>query len=62
MFQILLVCDTGPWSDWDECSATCGKGFSNRYRQFVNPEDIHKPSCNKNLTQRKGCFVLPSCL
>ncbi|VVC28842.1 Hypothetical protein CINCED_3A000467 [Cinara cedri] len=55
------VCDTSPWSDWDECSATCGRGYSNRHRQFVNPEDTYKLHCNKNLTQRKGCFVLPSC-
>ncbi|XP_060858413.1 spondin-1 isoform X4 [Metopolophium dirhodum] len=56
------VCDTGPWSDWDECSVTCGKGYSNRYRQYKNPEDAHKPHCSKrSMTQRKGCYVLPSC-
>lgn len=56
------VCDAGPWSDWDECSVTCGKGYSNRYRQYKNPEDAHKPHCSKrSMTQRKGCYVLPSC-
>ncbi|XP_025414677.1 spondin-1 isoform X3 [Sipha flava] len=57
------ICETSAWSDWDECSATCGKGFSNRYRQYKNPEDNHKPYCSKrSMIQRKGCYVLPSCL
>lgn len=60
----MLVCDTGPWSEWDECSASCGKGYSNRNRQFINPEDAYKLHCSttKQLTQRKGCYKLPSCL
>lgn len=41
---------------------TCGKGYSTRYRQYKNPEDTHKPHCSKrSMTQRKGCYVLPSC-
>lgn len=62
MFNIILVCDTGSWSEWDECSASCGKGFSNRHRQYINPEDNYKPHCTKQLIQRKGCYVLPSCM
>ncbi|XP_050438956.1 spondin-1 isoform X2 [Adelges cooleyi] len=54
------ACAVGPWSEWDTCTATCGRGYTNRRRQYLNPE-TYKPHCSEQLLQRKGCYVLPSC-
>ncbi len=28
----------GEWTEWDECTATCGGGFQTKLRFCVNPE------------------------
>ncbi|XP_050528675.1 spondin-1 isoform X2 [Daktulosphaira vitifoliae] len=55
------ACAVGPWSEWEPCTATCGRGNTSRHRQYLNPDSYKTSFCSVQLTQNKKCYVLPSC-
>ncbi|CAG9762897.1 unnamed protein product [Ceutorhynchus assimilis] len=69
-----LDCAERPWTDWSPCSATCDKGFKERYKlslKFTGHEAIYGPSrgkdnqdieddpCEKRIRETVECFERP---
>ena len=45
-----------PWSEWTECSKTCGHGTHSRTRKCSNPgPNIERKDCPRNEKQDKSC-------
>lgn len=48
-----INCQTYAWSEWSECSVTCGKGYQNRHRIYQN--SIARKLCSTELMDKKPC-------
>uniref|UniRef100_A0A8C2ZGT8 Spondin-1 n=1 Tax=Cyclopterus lumpus TaxID=8103 RepID=A0A8C2ZGT8_CYCLU len=51
-----LPCMLSPWSDWTECSVTCGRGLRTRQRMLKSDP----AGCSEELEQTEKC-MLPEC-
>ena len=49
----------GEWSQWSDCSKTCGSGLRNRQRSCQNG-NIGDPGCSGKATESMACY-LPEC-
>ena len=47
----------GQWSQWSECSATCGEGRQTRQRRCIGPGD-----CDVALIDEEPCQDQPNCI
>ena len=57
---LLAGCITTEWGSWGNCSQACGKGFKNRTREFVDPDDSSRSECNKTMLEyTETCFEKP---
>lgn len=48
---------TTDWSEWSECSSTCGKGIRKRSRHYKNP-DLAKGVCNEIINDHEMCLSI----
>ena len=48
-------CEVSPWSDWSECSSTCGRGWMFMERSVITPASNGGRPCPKKLTKRRRC-------
>lgn len=60
---VRLCIDTIPcmltmWSEWSDCSVTCGKGLRTRQRMLKSPVELG--DCTEELDQVEKC-MLPEC-
>uniref|UniRef100_A0A8C7DEE5 Spondin-1 n=1 Tax=Oncorhynchus kisutch TaxID=8019 RepID=A0A8C7DEE5_ONCKI len=53
-----IPCMLSPWSDWSDCSVTCGKGMRTRQRVLKSPVELGE--CIEDLEQVEKC-MLPEC-
>lgn len=53
------VCQTTRWSEWSECSATCGIGVSMRTRTFIN--HVGRKKCPHISVVEKEKCMKPEC-
>lgn len=51
-----IPCMLSPWSDWSECSVTCGRGLRTRQRMLKSDP----AGCTEELEQTEKC-MLPEC-
>ncbi|KAF7663205.1 hypothetical protein LDENG_00216530, partial [Lucifuga dentata] len=51
-----IPCMLSPWSDWSECSVTCGRGMRTRQRMLKSDP----AECTEELEQTEKC-MLPEC-
>ncbi|XP_022654943.1 spondin-1-like isoform X3 [Varroa jacobsoni] len=53
-------CETTPWSSWEDCPVTCGRGWRTRHRRFKNK--MANKVCSQELMQKIPCEgTLPEC-
>lgn len=53
-----IPCLLTSWSDWSDCSVTCGKGLRTRQRTLKSPVELG--DCTEELEQVEKC-MLPEC-
>ncbi|XP_043915241.1 spondin-1 [Protopterus annectens] len=53
-----IPCMLTPWTEWSDCSVTCGKGMRTRRRMLKSSADLG--DCNEELDQTEKC-MLPEC-
>ncbi|XP_023246148.1 spondin-1-like [Copidosoma floridanum] len=55
------ACRVTAWSDWGECSETCGPGVKRRTRQYKNEKSAAKRRCESRLTDEATCQLSDKC-
>ena len=49
----------GQWSEWGECSKSCGGGTRTKTRECINQRDSYGNPCNQDLVETEKCNENP---
>lgn len=49
-------CAVSKWSEWSYCSVTCGMGWRERHRVYLDKK-AHSRACNKVLKEQDLCYA-----
>lgn len=55
----LLDCQVTAWSQWSQCSKSCGIGWQTRQREVMVPPSMGGKMCPKKLVRRRKCRPMP---
>ncbi|KAJ8945427.1 hypothetical protein NQ318_009883 [Aromia moschata] len=57
-----MECSVTEYTDWSECSVTCGKGLRMRTREYRLPQKAKMFNCNRQLVSKEMCVAaVPEC-
>lgn len=57
-----VECSVTDYTDWSECSVTCGKGLRMRTREYRMPQKAQMFQCNRQLVSKEMCVAaVPEC-
>ena len=51
-------CDYGEWTQWSECTVSCGFGITRRSQQLIAP-NVDCPTVNE---EQKDCYLEDCCM
>uniref|UniRef100_A0A1B6CP24 Spondin-1 n=1 Tax=Clastoptera arizonana TaxID=38151 RepID=A0A1B6CP24_9HEMI len=55
-------CEVTEYSEWSQCSVTCGKGLRSRERRYSNPGAAERAHCDRQLISKEMCVAAnPTC-
>merc|ERR1711951_172034 len=54
-----IDCQVSAWSEWTECSVSCGTGWSTRKRNVLLAAGNGGRSCPKKMDRKKKCRQMP---
>merc|ERR550532_3505600 len=54
-------CMVTRWSEWSECSKTCGKSYKSKTRIIKREAENGGKACPQKLSRRKRCREVPKC-
>nr|CAD7439236.1 unnamed protein product [Timema bartmani] len=55
-------CAVTEYSEWSECSVSCGKGLRMRQRSYLMPQKAEMLGCNRQLISKEMCVAsVPEC-
>eukprot|EP00927_Polykrikos_kofoidii_P061549 TRINITY_DN56385_c0_g1_i1.p1 TRINITY_DN56385_c0_g1~~TRINITY_DN56385_c0_g1_i1.p1 ORF type:complete len:1627 (-),score=229.91 TRINITY_DN56385_c0_g1_i1:395-5275(-) len=52
-----LDCRMADWSDWMQCSTSCGQGHQQRKRSIEQPAHVGGSGCTDSLAEVRGCSL-----
>lgn len=52
----------GEWSEWSQCSNSCGRGRKNRKRAIIQEAAFGGKKCPTATKSKKGCYGEYGCL
>jgi len=54
-------CATSDWTDWTQCSSSCGTGSQSKERRYLSEYSAQQAGCQVQVFEKRRCIDLPSC-
>ncbi|XP_059097069.1 spondin-1-like isoform X2 [Tigriopus californicus] len=57
--RVIIDCQVSTWSEWSECSKSCGIGWQTREREIILETQGGGKRCPRKLERRRKCSKIP---